>query len=83
MSSGIHGVCFLPVIRKKPNIKKFSLNIGKRKVQEEEAFLVRVPTGRTGKPGVLQSMGSKRVGHDLAAEQQPHRKQTLKFRDVT
>ena len=25
---------------------------------------------RTGKPGVLQSMGSPRVGHDLATEQQ-------------
>ena len=24
----------------------------------------------TGKPGVLQSMGSQRVGHNLAAEQQ-------------
>ena len=24
---------------------------------------------RTGKPGVLQSMGSQRVGHDLATEQ--------------
>ena len=25
---------------------------------------------RTGKPGVLQFTGSKRVGHDLATEQQ-------------
>ena len=25
----------------------------------------------TGRPGVLQSMGSQRVGHDWAAEQQP------------
>ena len=25
---------------------------------------------RTGKPGVLQSMGLQRVGHDLVAEQQ-------------
>ena len=25
--------------------------------------------GRTGKPGVLQSMGSHRVRHDLATEQ--------------
>ena len=25
---------------------------------------------RTGKPGVLQSMGSQRVGHDLVTEQQ-------------
>ena len=24
----------------------------------------------TGRPGVLQSMGSQRVGHDLATEQQ-------------
>ena len=28
---------------------------------------------RTGKPGVLQSMGSQRVGHDLATEQQLHK----------
>ena len=28
---------------------------------------------RTGKPGVLQSMGSQRVGHDLSTQQQlPH-----------
>ena len=26
--------------------------------------------GRTGKPGMLQSMESQRVGHDLATEQQ-------------
>ena len=26
--------------------------------------------GRTGKPGVLQSVGSQRVGHDLPTEQQ-------------
>ena len=25
---------------------------------------------RTGRPGVLQSMGSQRVGHDLVTEQQ-------------
>ena len=25
---------------------------------------------RTGKPGVLQSVGSQRVGHDLVTEQQ-------------
>ena len=25
---------------------------------------------RTGKPGILQAMGSQRVGHDLATEQQ-------------
>ena len=30
---------------------------------------------RTGEPGVLQSMGSQRVGHNLATEQ----KQDLKF----
>ena len=29
-----------------------------------------VHCGRTGKPGVLQSMGSQRVKHDLATEQQ-------------
>ena len=28
---------------------------------------------RTGKPGVLQSMGSQRVGHNLVTEQQPQR----------
>ena len=28
---------------------------------------------RTGKPGMLQSMGSQRVGHDWATEQQPSR----------
>ena len=27
----------------------------------------------TGKPGVLQSVGAQRVGHDLAAEQQQER----------
>ena len=27
---------------------------------------------RTGKPGVLESMGLQRVGHDLATEQQKH-----------
>ena len=27
---------------------------------------------RTGKPGVLQSMGSQRVGHDLETQQQQH-----------
>ena len=26
--------------------------------------------GQTGKPGVLQSMGSQRVGHELATEHQ-------------
>ena len=29
---------------------------------------------RTGKSGVLQSMGSQRVGHDLAIEQQQQKK---------
>ena len=29
--------------------------------------------GGTGKPGVLQSMGSQRVGHDLATEHQQQR----------
>ena len=29
---------------------------------------------RTGRPGVLQSMGSQRVGHDLATEQQQKHK---------
>ena len=28
---------------------------------------------RSGKPGVLQSMGSQRVGYDLASEQQGHK----------
>ena len=30
--------------------------------------------GRTGKPGVLQSMGSQRVGQDWATEQQPRKR---------
>ena len=30
---------------------------------------------RTGKPGVLQSAGSQRVGHDLMAEQQQPKKE--------
>ena len=34
-------------------------------------------TGRTGKPGVLQSMGS-RVGYDTATEQQQQRNLTTK-----
>ena len=34
---------------------------------------------RTGEPGMLQSMGSQRVGHNLATEKQ----QQLAFRDVT
>ena len=36
---------------------------------------------RTGKPGVLQSMGSQRVRHDLVTEQQK-RKILADFRDV-
>ena len=28
---------------------------------------------RAGRPGVLQSMGSRRVGHDLVIEQQQHK----------
>ena len=28
-------------------------------------------TNRTGNPGVLRSMGSQRVGHNLATEKQP------------
>ena len=35
-------------------------------------------TGRTGKPGVLQSMGSQRVGYDTATEQQQQRNLTTK-----
>ena len=41
---------------------------------------------RTGKPGVLQSMGSQRVGHDWATEQQqqqPIRGQTPEARRTT
>ena len=33
----------------------------------------------TGKPGVLQSMGSQRVGHNWATEQQQWKKYTLRF----
>ena len=37
-----------------------------------------VTQGRIGKPGVLQFMGSQRVGHDLVTEQaQQHVKLTL------
>ena len=32
---------------------------------------------RTGKPGVLQTMGSQRVGHDLVIEQQQHSRSGL------
>ena len=38
-----------------------SMDMSMRKLQEMV---------RTGKPGVLQSMGSQRVGHNLEAEQQ-------------
>ena len=34
---------------------------------------------RTGKPGVLQSMGSQRVGHSLATEQQQQHPHTAFF----
>ena len=34
---------------------------------------------RTGKPGVLQSMGSQRVGHNLASEQQ-YKQQLPRYR---
>ena len=35
-----------------------------------------------GKPGMLQSMGSQRVGHNLATEQQQE-KEKLRQREVT
>ena len=38
----------------------------------EQAPGRREASGRTRKPGVLQSMGSQRVGHDLATEQRQH-----------
>ena len=39
----------------------------------------RIPgTGETGKPGGLLSIGSQRVGHDLATEQRQMEKSTLK-----
>ena len=38
----------------------------------EQAPGHREVSGRTGEPGVLQSLGSQRVGHDLATEQQQH-----------
>ena len=34
---------------------------------------------RTGKPGVLQSMGSQRAGHDWVTEQQDEKKQVYFF----
>ena len=34
---------------------------------------------RAGKPGVLQSVGSQRVGHDLATEQQQQRKYRVRY----
>lgn len=39
---------------------KMGMNLGKLQETVRE----------TGKPGVLQSMGSQRVGHDLATKQQ-------------
>ena len=36
----------------------------------EHEFKQALGDRRTGKPGVLQSMGSQRVGHDLATEEQ-------------
>ena len=36
---------------------------------------------RTGKPGVLQSMGSQRVGHNWATKQQQASEQSLSWRD--
>ena len=38
----------------------------------EHEFKQALGDGRTGKPGVLQSMGLQRAGHSLATEQQPH-----------
>ena len=40
-----------------------SMDMNLSKLQE-------IQEDRTGEPGVLQSMGSQRVGHDLASEQQ-------------
>ena len=37
-------------------------------------------SGRTGKPGVLQSMGSQRIRHDWATEQQPVVTLQLKYK---
>ena len=39
--------------------------------------------GRTGKPGVLQSMGSQRVRHGLATEQQPRTQAALESPKAT
>ena len=36
----------------------------------------------TGKPGVLQFMGSKRVGHDLATEKRQHQFSNVKGMQV-
>ena len=38
----------------------------------EHEFKQALGARRTGKPGVLQSMGLQRAGHSLATEQQPH-----------
>ena len=39
-------------------------------------------TVRTGKPGMLQFMGSQRVGHDLVTEQQGLGNQNIHCRTV-
>ena len=36
---------------------------------------------RTGEPGLLQSMGSQRVGHNLATEQQQQNRDSIDVRD--
>ena len=41
-------------------------------VQWKFSALIKQTQGRTGKPGVLQSMGSQRAGHDWVTEQQEH-----------
>ena len=37
---------------------------------------------KEGKPGVLQSMGSQRVGHDRATEEQQQMERNLKIRYI-
>ena len=51
----------------------------------EQALGHREASERTGKPGMLQSMGSQRVGHDLATEQQfckLQKEKTLRLREI-
>ena len=48
------------------------LNTGAMKILSTVVLLIKQTQGRTGKPGVLQSMGSQRAGHNRVTEQQQH-----------